>query len=137
MQTPFRIEPELGKITEDKRQTSPNKLGDVFQEHKSRSHCTNDSFDGRPEPALVINAFLGTSETEGLTGETGSDAIHSATPRLAIEGREIVPDRCLIQVLLCHPRHKSGRRETVPLNVTYGSGCDSSESQSKLEAPVS
>ena len=55
-QAPFRIEPELGKITEDKRQTSPNKLGDVFQEHESRSHFTNDSFDGRPEPSFVINS---------------------------------------------------------------------------------
>jgi hypothetical protein len=47
-QTPLRIVPEVGKITEDKRETCPNKSGDVFQENVSGSHVTYDSCDGRP-----------------------------------------------------------------------------------------
>jgi hypothetical protein len=136
-QAPFRIEPDVGKITEDEWQTSPNKSGDVFQENKSWSHVTNDPEDGRPEPAFVVNSVLVSRNAKWLAWETGSDAIHFSAPRFAIEGREIVPDRSAIQVLLCHPRHEIGRCVGIPLNVTYGSAWDSCKSEGKLESSVS
>jgi hypothetical protein len=137
VQTPFRIEPELGKITEDKRETSPNKLGDVFQEHETWSHITNDSFDGRPNPAVVLNSQLFACLTERLAWEPCSDAIHFSTPSLAIKGCEIVPDRSFIQGLLTHPGHESGRCVGVPLNVSHGSGIDASKFESEFKSTVS
>ena len=106
VQTPFRIEPELGKITEDVREPVPNKSGDVLQEHESRSHVTDDPSDGRPEPTLVVNTTLLTGSGERLAGEAGSDEVHSSSPRRRVEGVEVRPDRSAIQVRLFHPCHE-------------------------------
>lgn len=135
-QTPLRIEPELGKVGEDVRQPESNKLGDVLQEDESRSHVSDDPGNVRPEPSLVIDTPTLSRRRERLTGEAGSDEVHSSTPRSSIEGGEVRPDRRLIQVRLIHPRHESGRRVGVPLNVSHGSGGDSCESQGELESSV-
>ncbi len=41
-----------------------------------------------------------------------------ATPRAAVEGGNIIPDRRLIQGFVFHPRHEGGCREGFPLDVT-------------------
>jgi hypothetical protein len=72
----------------------------------------------RPEPSLIFPAFAIPSRRCGLTGESGRDEIHFLTPVLAGEGCEIVPDRSLIQGLVCHPRHEDARAIGFPLDVT-------------------
>lgn len=130
---PFRIEPELGKVGEDVREAVPNKSGDVLQEHVARSHVSNDPGNVWPDPSLIIDTSTFARCGEWLAREAGSDEIHSAAPRCAVEGREIVPDRCLIQGRLVHPGHECRRRVGVPLNVTHSSGGDSGESRDELE----
>ncbi len=136
VQTPLRIEPEVGKVGEDERQPCPNKSGDVLQEDESRSHVTDEPSDGRPEPPVIVSSTLLPCGREGLAGEPGSDEIHAATPRCTVEGGEVRPDRSAIQVRLFHPGHESGRCEGVPLNVSHGSGGDSGESEGELESSV-
>jgi hypothetical protein len=134
VQTPFRIEPEVGKIGEDVREPVLNKSGDVLQEHASRSHVTDDPSNGRPEPPVIVNSTALTCSGERLARESRSDEIHASTPRCAIEGCEIVPDRSAIQSLFFHPGHENGRRVGVPLNTSHGSY--SVLAQGKLEASV-
>lgn len=134
-QTPLRIEPELGKVGEDVRQPVSNKLGDVLQHDEARSHVTDDPSDGRPEPPVIVNAAPLASRGERLARETGSDEIHSSTPRCAIKGREIVPNRAAIQPRRFHPFHENGRCVAVPLNTSHGRY--SELAQGKLEASVS
>jgi hypothetical protein len=135
-QTPFRIEPEDGKVGEDVRQTVPNKSGDVLHEHESRSHVSDDPGDVGPEPSLVIDTSTLPGRGERLAGETGSDEIHSSTPRCTVERCEVRPDRSRIQGLVFHPRHESGRCVGIPLNVSHGSASDAGESQGELEPSV-
>jgi hypothetical protein len=135
-QTPFRIEPEVGKVGEDVRQPESNKLGDVLQEDEGRSHVSDDPGDVGPEPSLVIDTSTLPRLGEWLAGEAGSDEIHSSTPRSSVERDEVRPDRRPIQVRVVHPRHESGRCVGVPLNVSHGSGVDAGESQSELEPSV-
>jgi hypothetical protein len=136
-QTPFRIEPEDGKIGEDTIEPSgSNNVGDVLQQHKSRSHVADDPPSVGPEMPLVLKSISSSGAAERLAWETGSDEIHSATPLATVEGGEVRPDRSPIHCLVAHPRHESGRGVGVPLNVTYGSGVDAGESQGELEAPV-
>lgn len=135
--TPLRIEPERGKVGEDVREPGPNKSGDVLQEDVARSHVSNDPGNVWPDPSLIIDTSTGSRLTERLARETGSDEIHSAAPRSAVEGREIVPNRRSIQGLVFHPRHESGRRVGVPLNVTNGAGSEPCEPSGKLETSVS
>lgn len=134
-QTPFRIEPELGKVVEDMGEPESNKLGDVLQQDESGSQVSDDGCDGWPEPALIVSSTLLPSRAERLARETGSDEIHSATPRAAVEGGEVIPDRSLIQTRLRHPLHENGRCVGVPLNVSHGSyPCHGSEGE--LESSV-
>lgn len=120
-QTPFRIEPELGKVMEDSGKSCSNNAWDVFQHDPSGSYVTDDPRDGWPEPTVIVKSTALPGAAERLAGEAGSDEIHASAPRSAVEGEQIVPHRCLIQARLAHPRHESGRRVGVPLNVSHGS----------------
>ncbi len=107
---------------------------DVLQEDEARSHLTNDPSDIGPEPAVVVGSLALAGDGERLTWKSRRDEIHDSTPRRAIEGCEIVPDRRLIQGRVFHPRHESGRCEGFPLNVTCGSiPVSESEADPKLE----
>lgn len=132
-QTPFRIEPEVGKVTENMGKSCSNNSWDVLQEHVAGFHVADDPCDVGPEPTLVVSAQPLACCAERLAGETGSDEIHSATPRATVEGGEVIPDRSLIQARLCHPRHESGRCVGVPLNVSHGAGVSS---EGELESSV-
>lgn len=57
-QTPLRIEPERGKITEDIGKSSTNNSWDVLQEHVSGSHVADDPGDVGPDPTVVVNTQL-------------------------------------------------------------------------------
>jgi len=70
-----------------------NKLSDVLQQDVSGSHVTNDPCDVRPEPSVIVNTLSSSGSGEWLAGEPGSDDIHSSTPRVAVEGDKVIPDR--------------------------------------------
>ncbi|KPU83665.1 hypothetical protein JI58_08110 [Marinosulfonomonas sp. PRT-SC04] len=92
----------------------------VFKEHTLGRDLLNDPRNIRPEVARIVFALAQPREGERLAGITGSDKMNAAAPWLAVEGFEIVPNRCLIQGRVRHPCHESGRGETVPLNITHG-----------------
>lgn len=135
-QTPFRIEPVTGKVTEDDGQRSLDEAPYILQEHEARDHLTDDSVDVRPEPTVIFQSSSKTGITERLAWKAGSDDIHLSTPRTAVEGFEVRPDRSLIQGLVFHPRHEYGRCVGFPLNVSHGSALHSGELESKLEASI-
>jgi hypothetical protein len=64
----------------------------------------------------VSDAFAGAAERG--TGQTGTDASHSAANLPAVEGRKVVADKSVIQLRVFHARSESGRRCGVPLNVS-------------------
>jgi hypothetical protein len=61
--------------------------------------------------------------------------MNAAAPRAAVEGSQIVPDRCRSQGRVRHPRHESGRGETVSLDMTHSAVSGFGEMQAKVEAP--
>lgn len=135
-QTPFRIEPERGKVVEDVWESVSDELGDVLQEHVSRSHIGDDPGDTGPEPSVIVNTTFLSGGRERLAGEAGSDEIHPSTPCCAVEGCEIVPDRRPIHGLVFHPRHESGRCVGVPLNVSHGSAINPGEGEPEAHPSV-
>lgn len=46
--------------------------------------------------------------------------MNAAAPRVAVKGSQIVPHRSRSQGRVCHPRHESGRGETVSLDMAHG-----------------
>lgn len=99
----------------------PKEIVDLLNEDNGRPNGFENGPDERPEPAVVLDPLALAGGAERRARETRRDDIHDSTPRLAVEGREIVPDRRLIQGRVFHPRHEDGRCEGFALNMTNGS----------------
>ncbi len=84
--------------------------------------------------ARIVLTLSVAREREGLTGITGSDDMNAAAPRSAVKGSQIVPDRSRSQGLVRHPRHESGRGETVSLDITHSSISGFGDVQAKVES---
>jgi hypothetical protein len=107
---------------------------DVFEETPFGVEFANDPADVGPQVTGIVLAQSAASEAEGLAGISASEDMNLATPRAAVEGGNVVPDRCLIQGLVCHPRHESGRGECFPLDVTNRPVSGLCDVQTELEA---
>jgi len=108
--------------------------GDVFKENKSRFALSDDPGDMGPEVTGVSNSGATTSDGEWLARVSRRDDIHDSTPRMAVEGCDIVPQRSRIQGLVFHPRHERGRAEGFPLNVTNSSISVEGDMESEVES---
>ena len=95
--TPFRREPEAGKSCEDGSKSMANKPRDIFKEDEPGLALLEDPFDVGPEPTLVVGPESLAGGAERLTRESRSDDIHDSTPRAAVEGSQIRPDRRFTQ----------------------------------------
>ena len=135
--TPLRIEPEEGNVTQNSSKTCSNNPWDVLQDEVARSHFSDNPTDVGPDPSLVVSTELLTGHAERLAREARSDDVNASTPRCAVKGADIVPDRSVIQPRLRHPRHENGRRVAIPFNVSHGEGIDSGDAEGELESAVS
>lgn len=131
---PLRIEPQVGQRSENLVHPSIKQPCDVLQEDELGSHVANDARDVRPDPSLVLLRVALAGEGDRLARESRRDDIHDSTPRSAVEGRDIVPDRSRIQGLRFHPRHVNGRGKGFPLDVAHATVSSAEcESDAKLE----
>jgi len=96
-------------------------IGDVFQKHPFGVAFPDDPREMRPQMAGIVDPLAFTRDRKRLARIAASNNIHRSTPRSAIEGGNVIPERCLIQGLVFHPRHESGRSVTFPLDVTDSS----------------
>lgn len=108
---------------------------DVFEETPFGIDFSDDSPDVRPEVAGIVFALAPAGEAEGLAGISGSEDMNLSTPWRAVEGGNVIPDRSLIQGLVFHPCHESGRREGFPLDVTNSSIALFCDVEAEFEAP--
>lgn len=134
---PLRIEPEFGKRSKNDVEASKSKSCDVLHENVSGLNFANDSCKLKPQTGSVPldDSFASSRNADVLAGESSRDEIHFSTPRLAIEGRDIVPDRSPIQGRVFHPCHESGCGMGFPLDVTQTAiGVSEGDSEPKLEA---
>ena len=109
-------------------------IGNVLEEHPSRSAFADDAGNVRPEVARIVRAPAPSGDAEWLARIARRDEIHRAAPRPAVEAGKIVPDRRLIQGLVLHPRHEDGRGEGVPLDVTHSTVSGLGQRKSEVEA---
>jgi hypothetical protein len=136
--TPLRIEPQRGQVTEDDVESPNSERCDVFHEDELGSHLANDASEVSPESAAVsLDSFPLAGVGDVLTGESASDAIHEATPRSAVEGGNVVPDRSRCQGLLFHPGHESSRGVGFPLDVHHSTTSGDGELDAEIEPSAS
>ena len=103
-------------------ETASQMAGYVLDEDPLGDDLSDDAGDVGPEVALVVVSCPLSGDGPRLARVARSDEIHDSTPRVAVEGLEIVPDRRRIQGLVLHPRHEDGRSVGFPLDVTHNSG---------------
>ena len=119
--TPFRIEPERGKVGKNVGEPKRNVPCDVLEESQAGSRLGEDASDLGPQMSLVGISESFACLAERLAGVSACDEIHASTPRTSVEGSEVRPDRSAIQGLVFHPGHEDGRGEGVPLDVANAS----------------
>jgi hypothetical protein len=108
-------------------------VADVLEEAESGQDLRDDAPDAGPEVPRVALAAPPPCPGEGLAGVAASDAIHLATPRPAVEGLNVRPDRGLIQGFLCHAADKDCGRKGFPLDITNAPGCRIGELDAELK----
>lgn len=149
---PFRIPPAVGQFAHDagggtfgefafgfvhNGRPGTSDACDVLQKKPSRAAIGCDPQDFVEQPrALAIESCTAAGDGDVLARESGNDAIHFSTKALAIEGRDIVPNRRLIQRRAFHPRHESGCGVGVPLDVTHTAIVESEQVESGARAFV-
>ena len=95
--------------------------GHVLAKDDGGSYLIDDAGEVVPKPALAIGSGAPAGDGHFLARVARSDDIHDATPRSAIEGDKVVPDRSRIQGRVRHPRHERRRGVGFPLDVTHSS----------------
>jgi len=90
-----------------------------------------------PDPSFIVESAALSGDTEWLAWDATRDDVHSAAPRAAIEGCEIVPDSRSIHDLRVHPRHPYGRETSFLFDNTHSavSGDDEGESEFDCSNP--
>lgn len=106
----------------------------VFKEAPFGADLAHDPGDIGPEVAGVILAPAQAGEGEGLAGISGREDMNAATPRAAVKGSQIVPDRSRSQGRVRHPCHERGRGETVSLDITHSSESGFCEVKAEIQS---
>jgi len=108
-------------------------MGDILEEDEGRFSLSDDAGDMGPEVAGIVRALALASHAERLARVARSDDVHSITPRAAVEGGNVVPERRRRQGLVLHPRHEDGRGISVPFDMTDSSISGAGDVEAELE----
>jgi len=111
-------EAQVFQLTSDLAIADVDMIGDVFQKHPFGLAFPNDPGEVWPQMAGIVDPLAFARDAERGAWVTAQDNIHRSTPRVAVEGGNVVPQRCRIQGLVFHPRHEGGRSICFPLDVT-------------------
>jgi hypothetical protein len=91
--SPPRIIPHLGQVSDHSSKPSRSEHCGVFHKHAARSHLANDTRHFSPQPGtLTVDAGTLSRGADVLAREAASDDIHHSTPRLSVEGSNVIPD---------------------------------------------
>ncbi len=105
---------------------------DVFEKDRVRLAFVNDALDVREKVTGIFGTFSLSSIAEWLAGIAGSEEMNAATPRAAVEGSSIAPDRRVVQLSRVHTRRQDCGCKRFDLH----SADEASVSQSELEGEV-
>ena len=110
-------------------------MGDIFEEDEGRFDFADDAGDMRPEVARVCRPLALACDAKWLARIPRCNDVHRATPRAAIEGSNVVPDRRVIQGRVFHPRHESGCGEGLPFDMAHSSISGQGDGEPEIDAP--
>lgn len=97
---------------------------DIFDEYPMDFGFGDDPSSVWPEIAFVVGSGATSGERVGLTGYPANEAMNETTPRSAVEGPHIIPDRRRSQATFFHRRNQSCDAECFPLHISDRSAWD-------------
>jgi len=109
-------------------------MGDILKEDEGRLDLSDDAGDMGPEVAWVICAKPFACDRKWLAWIPCTEDIHSAAPRSAVEGSNVVPDNSLIQGRVFHPRHESGCGKGFPLDMAHSTISGDGDGEPEVES---
>ena len=109
-------------------------MGDILEEDEGWFDLADDAGDVGPEVARIVGAPALACDRERLARIARSDDVHRAAPRAAIEGSNVVPDRCRIQGRVFHPRHERGCGEGFPFDMAHSSISGQGDGEPEVDA---
>ena len=108
-------------------------MGDIFEEDERRLDLADDARDMGPEVTRVVGTPAFARDRERLARIARSDDVHRAAPWAAVEGSNVVPDRCRIQGRLFHPCHENGRGVGFPFDMAHSSISGQGDGEPEVE----
>lgn len=133
---PFRVPPAVGQFSHDagggtlfKRAFGLVHSGgggssdgaDVLQNEEPRTASVGNVKDVEEEAgALAVKASAPACDADVLAREARNEAVHASTPRWAVEGEQVRPDRCRIKGSRFHKAGKLRGCRGFPLHVANG-----------------
>jgi len=131
---PLRVEPDFGQITEHSVEAQSNVSCDILQEQELGSHFASDAENLGPEVSRVVGSLSLACDAEWLAGITGNDSMNSVTPRAAIEGSGIRPNRRWMKSPVFHPRCQDFDARGFPLDHADCSSAWKRQSDAEIES---
>ena len=122
------------EILEDVLESSLDDSGDIFQSNNCWPNLGDDSSGCGPESSRVFFRFAFAGNAVGLTRNSGSDERNSPTPRLAVEGEQIRPNRTRVQPPFLHARRQDGTGKSFPFDHTDCASAWKRQSDSEVES---
>lgn len=147
---PFRVPPAVGQFSHDsgggaffKRAFGFVHSGgggssdgaDVLQNEEPRTASVCDVEDGEEQArAFAVQAGALAGDADVLAREARNDAVHASTPRCAVEGEQVRPDRARIKGSRFHKAGKLRGCRGFPLHVANGAVPGSEQLESSADA---
>lgn len=109
---------------------------DVFEKHQGRAHVCHDVGNVWPQVARVVGSLSFAGNAERLTRVAASDDIHDATPRFAVEGLKVRPDRRCIQGTVRHTRNQKAGGIGFDLHIADRASLRAGKSDTEVDSSV-
>jgi hypothetical protein len=92
--SPSRIKPHLGQVSEYTSESSSNECWRVFHEDVARSYLANDAGHFHPESAaLAVDPGTASGDADVLAGKAARHHVNNASPRPSVKGSDVIPNR--------------------------------------------
>jgi hypothetical protein len=123
-QVPFRIPPVSGQVLEYPHDGSAgissgnSDAWGVLKKEEFGSNLAKDAPHFRPHISLVSFKLSASGKAVSLARDSRANNIHDSTPREAVEGAKVIPDRRRIQATFFHASNKRAGGKCFPFHVS-------------------
>ena len=122
------------KLLDDVAKSQLQMVGDVLEEAPCGSDVCNVASNAGPQMSGILRTPLSSGDTERLARIAANDAVHCATPASPVEGTQIRPHRCWIQLKRLHLAYQRRAGEGFDLHVADCASSRNRQSDAEIKS---